>query len=492
MSVVRSAIPMRSSQIQSSARPERGDLSYVTVLAPKADPEAFGPDDDAAHGVVALHHSLRQVAAAHPLLCLCVLVPNATRARLASRGVLVREAAPIEGGRWGGSFIALHVLKLLEYRRLVYLDVDTIVLKNIDHLFALRQCDFAFAPDIGVDVSAARLYRINAGVFVHSPHHTILASIMQHKEDFTFDAEGGFLQAFINENRDRLDERIAICDLDVVYNAKRQLYLSHPSVWNCMRSYIHIVQFGGRQKPWHVRSTLLPPPPPPAAHEPRAAAPKPRGEGRGGAKEARRPPPAVPPPASHSPWRRRRRLEEAKAEHRAAVAPAKPPSSDLLFALWWAIYEGRRLPQPVELPAAPVKAAPRGAHSSQRLEFDLNRSTGEECVKAFLGAKSLAFSDADWRQLPYIGAALAVAGMWTYILIYASCVFNVSRRRTRAIQTDHDDAQYLEVDSQRCMEPDTASMRESEEQPTEAYFSSEGSARALRESYFPTYSNKQR
>ena len=41
----------------------------------------------------------------------------------------------------------------------------------------------------------------------------ILSSIMQHKEDFAFDAEGGFLQAFINENRDRIDKRITICDL---------------------------------------------------------------------------------------------------------------------------------------------------------------------------------------------------------------------------------------------------------------------------------------
>jgi hypothetical protein len=134
MSVIRSVIPMRSSTAEAFARPESGDLSYVTVLAPKADPDPLSPDA-LAQGVIALHNSLRRVASMHPLLCVCVGVANTTRARLAQRGIQVREFAPIEGGRWSGSFMRLQVLKLLEYRRLVYLDVDTIVLKNIDHLF---------------------------------------------------------------------------------------------------------------------------------------------------------------------------------------------------------------------------------------------------------------------------------------------------------------------------------------------------------------------
>ena len=87
MSVVRSVIPMRSSMTQSFARAESGHLTYVTILAPKADPDALGPDSpdpDAAQGVLALHNSLRRVGAAHPMLCLCIGVQNTTRVRLAS------------------------------------------------------------------------------------------------------------------------------------------------------------------------------------------------------------------------------------------------------------------------------------------------------------------------------------------------------------------------------------------------------------------------
>ena len=36
----------------------------------------------------------------------------------------------------------------------------------------------------------------------------------------------------------RLDDRFSICDLDVAYNIKRQLFFQHPSLWNCMREHV--------------------------------------------------------------------------------------------------------------------------------------------------------------------------------------------------------------------------------------------------------------
>jgi hypothetical protein len=49
------------------------------------------------------------------------------------------------------------------------------------------------------------MYLINAGVFVHTPHHTILESILHHKDTFEYNSGGGegFLQSFINEFRSR-------------------------------------------------------------------------------------------------------------------------------------------------------------------------------------------------------------------------------------------------------------------------------------------------
>lgn len=55
-----------------------------------------------------------------------------------------------------------------------------------------------------------RMYLINAGVFVfinahHTPHHTILESILHHKDTFEYNSGGGegFLQSFINKFRSR-------------------------------------------------------------------------------------------------------------------------------------------------------------------------------------------------------------------------------------------------------------------------------------------------
>ena len=256
--VVRSSLPMRSSAVSTASASARhvqhshaGNLTYVTVLSTKTDP-------DAVRGVLGLHRSLKRVHATHPLLCLCVNVSSDALGMLQADGIQVREVAPIAAGH-PSAFGKLQVLRLLDYRRVLFLDVDTIVLRNIDHLFEL-QCDFAFAPDIGFEVSASKMNHVNAGVFVHTPHHGILKDMMVHKE--TLSSLSGtshgteFLQEFINENRDSLDGRVSICDLDIMYNVKRQLFLAHPSLWNCLRREVAVMQFGGRTKPWHVAPAI--------------------------------------------------------------------------------------------------------------------------------------------------------------------------------------------------------------------------------------------
>jgi hypothetical protein len=256
--VVRSSLPMRSSAVSAASASARhvqhsraGNITYITVLSTKTDPEAV-------RGVLGLHRSLKRVHAAHPLLCLCVNVSSDALGMLQADGIQVREVAPIAAGH-PSAFAKLQVLRLLDYRRVLFLDVDTIVLRNIDHLFEL-QCDFAFAPDIGFEVSASKMNHVNAGVFVHTPHHGILKDMMVHKETLTSLSGGShgteFLQEFINENRDTLDGRMSICDLDIMYNVKRQLFLSHPSLWNCLRREVAVMQFGGRTKPWHVTPTI--------------------------------------------------------------------------------------------------------------------------------------------------------------------------------------------------------------------------------------------
>ena len=157
MSVSRSTLPMRGSTSVSASRTVTGDHIYVTVLVEQNVAHDLNAirDPDGVLGVLTLHRSLKRVRAAHPLLCLCIGVTDATQLRLVEDDIQVRKVEPLEKGR-AGVFSKVQVLKLLEYRLVLFLDYDTIVIKNIDHLFGLRTCDFAFAPDIGVDVSASR------------------------------------------------------------------------------------------------------------------------------------------------------------------------------------------------------------------------------------------------------------------------------------------------------------------------------------------------
>ena len=422
--VVRSSLPMRSSAVSAASASARhvqhsrsGNLTFVTVLSTKTDPEAV-------QGVLGLHRSLKRVRAAHPLLCLCVNVSNDALGMLQTDGIQVREVAPIAVGH-PGAFGKLQVLRLLDYRRVLFLDVDTIVLRNIDHLFEL-QCDFAFAPDIGFEVSASKMNLINAGVFVHTPHQGIYNDMVAHKETFTSLSGEPFLQEFINANRETLDGRMSICDLDIMYNVKRQLFLGHPSLWNCLRQEVAVMQFGGRSKPWHYSPTTSLGTKA-ANRAPSETSAKGNGGKSGGANAN----------ASHV-----SRGLNASASHLAAKAheQPKPTSNDPLFSIWWVMFEERRFR---ELPYA--KRTTNSSEVEAAVEAgDLNcgvtgiacPSRSENCIHRYLAHHSFAISNADLHALPAMIVGLVVAMMWLFLLVYASlCPERVVRRAISGVQT---------------------------------------------------------
>ena len=71
----------------------------------------------------------------------------------------------------GVTYSKLHVWRLQEYSKCVFLDADTIVLSNVDELFEREE--FSAAPDIGwPDL-------FNSGVFVMTPNSDTFASLME-------------------------------------------------------------------------------------------------------------------------------------------------------------------------------------------------------------------------------------------------------------------------------------------------------------------------
>ena len=79
----------------------------------------------------------------------------------------------------GITFTKLHAFKLTDYSSCVFLDADTLVLANVDELFA--KPGFAAAPDVGWPDC------FNSGVFVFQPSATTFSELVAMAE-----AEGSF------------------------------------------------------------------------------------------------------------------------------------------------------------------------------------------------------------------------------------------------------------------------------------------------------------
>lgn len=86
----------------------------------------------------------------------------------------------------GITFSKLHVWKILEYTKCVFLDADTLVLTNVDELF--ERDEFSAAPDIGwPDL-------FNSGVFVAVPSLTTFSALVDlAKKEGSYDGEHALL-----------------------------------------------------------------------------------------------------------------------------------------------------------------------------------------------------------------------------------------------------------------------------------------------------------
>ena len=374
-SVSRDVLPLRGAGVSITASTAaaaaaketeaQGNRSYVTVLSGLADATDV-------QGVLALHASLRHTKAAYPLICLCVDVAEQTRTLLASIGVVVRAVPRIdvaalsdgnieEGQRTDLALSRLHVLGLYDQQRVLFIDTDFLVVRNLDHLFALS-CDFAFAPDVGVEFSAKRLRMINTGMFLHTPRRQTHEMVLKHR-DVPGDGTG-FLQSYINKNRHTLDERMRICDLDMTYNLQRKVYYHHPQLWNCMRPYVRAVHFSGL-KPWHREENY---------------------------------------DALFKLWWAT--LGGEKHEKREAVltaaAPVKLPSA----------------PVPGQVRDGSLRRQSRGPNGTM-VPLQAVTGSGDFCINLLLAEGDFALSEQEVQEVPYMVAALLSLVVWALVLAYA-------------------------------------------------------------------------
>ena len=119
--------------------------------------------------------------------------------------------------------------------RLVYLDADTVVLKNIDDLFSTS--GFAAAPDAGIERPS--LDTFNSGVFAADPSYELFEDLLR-RLPYTPSKDGGD-QGFLNNvfpDWHRLPPE---------YNTTKRVFSHHPELY--VHDDIKVLHYVGN-KPW--------------------------------------------------------------------------------------------------------------------------------------------------------------------------------------------------------------------------------------------------
>ncbi len=114
--------------------------SYVCVLS----------TNNYLDGVLLINENLKQLKSKYKLLCLISEnIDEETRSILTKFNIEYKEMKSIRQGslnnRWAYTFDKLNVFDLEEYEKIVYLDLDFLILENIDELFEINR--FAMVSD---------------------------------------------------------------------------------------------------------------------------------------------------------------------------------------------------------------------------------------------------------------------------------------------------------------------------------------------------------
>jgi alpha-N-acetylglucosamine transferase len=237
----------------------------------------FFGSDDFLPAIQVLLHTLAQTGPSYPLI-MCVLdsgvsdraLNTALQAAPQSLLVRVRRWAPVtppagsaHAPRWGVNWSKLRLWQLTDYERVLYVDADTMVLRNLDDVFdalplppdAARAAAaggklplgvapmsvFAGTPDWGKWTQPGSA-KMNAGVFLFSPSAATFSALLNASRDVTayrsLEAEQGLLNAFFGARH---------CCLPHTLNAQKTLSTFYPDLFDM--ASVSVLHFTG-EKPW--------------------------------------------------------------------------------------------------------------------------------------------------------------------------------------------------------------------------------------------------
>lgn len=153
--------------------------------------------------------------------------PNLANLHLMGRGDL-RDA-----------FTKINLWRQTQFRKIVYVDADTVALRAPDELFDL-EASFAGAPDVGWPDA------FNTGVMVISPHmgdYWALKTLAATGDSFDGADQGLLNQYYEHKSWHRLS---------FVYNCTPSANYQYEPAYRYHKSRIAVVHFIGKNKPWTV------------------------------------------------------------------------------------------------------------------------------------------------------------------------------------------------------------------------------------------------
>jgi len=234
--------------------------SYVTLLSSK----------NYLKGVLVLNQSLKSVGSKYPLIVLMsrefynsyievvtIFKLNNIAYQILDTSFTLPESISqkIHSKRWINTFDKLHVFGLTSFNKIVFLDSDMLVVKNIDHLFEKNHLSFATASE---QVSGCEDWTLpNSGMMVIKPEKdlpekvfNIWPQVQSKKSDFSDqDLIHQYFAGIIQRDQQWRVPAIYNCFVflidKVVKERKYNLRISNPD-----KATISVLHFAIKERPW--------------------------------------------------------------------------------------------------------------------------------------------------------------------------------------------------------------------------------------------------
>lgn len=229
-------------------------------------------------GVLVLNNSLKRTGAKYPLYCMLSLDVDTDVCEVLNKSGIecIRlQKKVLEGevssntkqlgwdySNWNYTFDKIMMWSLSQFEKVVFLDSDMLVVKNIDHLF---ECPSFTASLAGVMYPGNKgISILNSGLIVFVPNPSIvkemlsIAQIMipqmqrENKPLGDQDIINAFFPDWYNHKELILDDGYNLYAHYLQYYCRYERYAVDASAKN----KIYVIHFVGKEKPWMINSPL--------------------------------------------------------------------------------------------------------------------------------------------------------------------------------------------------------------------------------------------